>query len=226
VALDRFDAAQGGSVSFPVNAVRREYAGPIEVSVVGAGLSGSTTIPMGQPPQPNQPGATLTVNVGPDTPMGPLTFRVQGKANVNGKDVVEYASVRAAVSQSLAGLPVPPRQTWYAFGLAVTEKAPFTLTAKFDAESTKVGEAATLTVTAVRAAGFTGEIALAVNGLPPNVAAAAAAIPGDKAEAKITLNAAANAAPGTYPVTVVGKAKHNNKDFAANAPAANLVLTK
>ena len=74
-------------------------------------------------------------------PVGPLTFLVQGKANINGKDVIEYASVRGAVSQSLAGLPMPPRRTWTAVGLAVTEKAPFTLAAKFDEASTMLGKA-------------------------------------------------------------------------------------
>jgi hypothetical protein len=226
VALERFDAAQGGSFAFPVNVTRRDYAGVIQLSVVGAGLSGAAEVPMGQPPMPGQPGATLTVNVAADAPMGPLPFLVQGKANINGKDVVQYAMVRGPVTQGLAALAVPPRQTWNAFALAVTEKAPFTLTAKFDAENTQVGKPATLTVTAVRAPGFTGEIVLAVNGVPANVAPALMNIPGDKSEAKLTLNAAANAAPGTYPVTVNGKAKHNNKDFAANAPPANLVLVK
>jgi hypothetical protein len=226
IGLDRFDAAQAGSVSFPVNVTRRDYAGPIQVSVVGQHLSGSVEVPMGQPPQPNQPGATLTVNVAADAPMGPLTFMVQGKANINGKDVVQTASVRGVVVGGLAGLPVPPRQTWHALAVAVTEKAPFTLAAKCDAEKTTVGQAATLTVTATRDAGFTGEIVVAVNGLPANVAPVLMNIPGDKTEAKITLNAAANAAPGTYPVTVNGKAKHNNKDFAVNAAATNLVLVK
>jgi uncharacterized membrane protein len=45
-------------------------------------------------------------------------------------------------------------------------------------------------------------------------------------EVKVQLNVAANAAPGTYPITVNGKAKHQNKDFAVNAPAANLVVVK
>jgi hypothetical protein len=227
LALDRWDAAANGSVGIPVVVSRRDYAGPIDLSVVGpAGVTGTVQVPMGQPPQPNQPGATLTVNVAPDVPVGPLTFLVQGKANINGKDVVEFASVRAAVSQSLATLPVPPRQTWHAVGLAVTEKAPFTLAVKFDEASTALGKPANVTVTAVRLPGFTEEIAVTAAGLPPNVAPALKNIPANMNEVKVQLNVAANAAPGTYPITFTGKAKHDNKDFTVNAPPANLVVVK
>ena len=81
-------------------------------------------------------------------------------------------------------------------------------------------------VTAVRAPGFTEEIALTATGLPPNVAPALKNIPANMNEVKVQLNVAANAAPGTFPIVVNGKAKHQNKDFSANAPPANLVVTK
>ena len=45
-------------------------------------------------------------------------------------------------------------------------------------------------------------------------------------EAKVQVIVTANAGPGTFPIVVNGKAKHNNKDFAASAPPANLVVTK
>ncbi len=227
LGLDRYDSAANGSFAFPILATRRDYAGPIDVSVVGPpGVTGQVQMPPGQPPQPGQPGATLTVNVGPDVPIGPLTFLVQGKANINGKDVIEYASVRGAVSQSLAGLPVPPRSTWNAVGLAVTDKAPFTLAVKFDDPSAALGKPANVTITAVRSPGFTEEIALTATGLPPNVAPALKNIPANMNEVKVQLNVAANAAPGTFPIVVNGKAKHQNRDYSVNAPPANLVVTK
>ena len=227
LGLDRYDAAAGGNVAIPILALRRDYAGPIDVSVVGpAGLSGQVQIPAGQPAMPNLPGATLTVNVGPDMPPGPLTFLVQGKANINGKDVIEYASVRTVVGQGLSGLPLPPRRTFYPIGLAVTERAPFTLAVKFDEASTALGKPANVTITAIRAAGFTEEIVLSVTGLPANVAPALKNIPAAMTEVKVQLNVAANAVPGTYPIAVNGKAKHANKDFSVNAPSGNLVVTK
>jgi hypothetical protein len=58
------------------------------------------------------------------------------------------------------------------------------------------------------------------------VAPALKNIPANLTEIKGQLNAAANAPVGTFPIVVNGKAKHQNKDFSVNAPAANLVLTK
>jgi hypothetical protein len=228
VALERWDAAGGGAFSVPILATRRDYKGPIEVSVVGTGLSGTMTIPAGQPaqPQPNQPAGTLTINVSPDTPMGPHEFMIQGKAKIGDKEVVQFASVRTVVSASLANLPVPPPSMFTRFGLAVTEKAPFTLAVKFEEESTMPGKPANVTVMTTRAAGFTGEIALTASGLPANVTAMLKNIPANMNEIKGQLNVAANAMPGQTMVTFTGKAKHQNRDFTVNAPPAPLVIKK
>jgi hypothetical protein len=226
VALERFDVAQGGAFSLPIVVARRDYAGPIEVSVVGKGLTGTVTIPAGQPPMPNQPGGTLTINAAADMATGPHEFYLQGKANINGKDVVQFVSVRAVASAGLGNLPVPPRSMFTRFGLAVTEKAPFTLAVKFDEPNATLGKPANVTITATRAAGFTGEIALTASGLPANVTATLKNIPANMNEVKVQLNVAANAAPGTTPVTFTGKAKHQNRDFTVNAPAVPLVIQK
>ena len=45
VQLDRFDVPQGGKFGVPIFVLRRDYKGPIEVSVVGQGLTGTLTIP-------------------------------------------------------------------------------------------------------------------------------------------------------------------------------------
>ncbi len=129
--VDRFDAPQDGSVNVPVLVTRRDFNGPIDLFVEGPdGLSGSLTVPAGQPPA-NQP-VQLPVKVAGTLPIGPLTFRVKGKAAINGKEVVVTASARAVASQNLANLPLPPRTTWSSLGLAVTARAPFSLSAMFD----------------------------------------------------------------------------------------------
>jgi dienelactone hydrolase len=226
VALDRFDVAQGGTVSFPILAARRDYTGPIEVSVLGKGLSGQVTIEAGKPAQPTQPAATLTVTAAPDLEMGPHDFHLRGKATINGKEVIQYFSVRAVLSREMANLAVPPRQLFSTFGLAVTEKPPFALAARFDEASTIPGKPIGLTVTVTRAAGFTAEVALAATGLPPNVAPALKSIPANANEVKVQLNPAANAGIGQFPVTITGKAKHDNRDFSVSAKPVQLVVTK
>jgi dienelactone hydrolase len=226
VALDRFDVAQGGTVSFPILAARRGYTGPIEVSVLGQGLSGHVTIEAGKPAQPNQPAGTLSVSAPADLAMGPHDFKIRGKAKINDKDVIQYASVRAVLSKEMANLAVPPHELYTSFGLAVTEKAPFTLAARFEEPSTVPGKAIGLTVSATRAAGFTAEIALSATGLPANVTPALKSIPANANEVKVQLNPAANAPIGHFAITLTGKAKHNGYDFSSSAPPATLVITK
>jgi hypothetical protein len=228
LALDRFDVAAGGTVSIPVQAARRGYTGPIELSVVGPkGLSGKVTIPAGAPKAPNQPAATLPVSAAADLPPGPLVLHIEAKATIDGKPVVQFVSVRAALSQqSFAGLPVPPRSLVTDIGLAVTDRQPFTLAVKFDAPSVAPSKPAALTVTVTRAPGFTAEVALSAAGLPPNVKAALKNVPAGQNSVKAQLDVAAAAKPGTYPITVTGKAKHQGRDWAVNAPAVPLVLKK
>jgi hypothetical protein len=227
--LDRFEAPQGGVVAIPIIlTARRDYPGAIEVSVAGhPGITGTVTIPAGQapnaapPPQPPQIAARLLLNVGPDVPMGPYRIVIQGKATINGKPVVEYASVRGSVSAALAGLPYPPRQMLTEVGLAVTEKPPFSLTAKLDLPEVVRGLPATMTVTATRVPGFTEEIALTASGLPPTVVPALKPIPKGMNEVKVTLTPAANAALGPVSVSFAGKTKFNGKDYSATSLPAS-----
>jgi hypothetical protein len=219
--LDRFDVKQGGTLNLPILLTRRDFTGPVEVSVIEApGLSGQVTIPGGgKPTPPNQPAATLPVIASTDLPVGAYEFRVQGRATINGKSVVRYASVRAPVTQSLAGLPVPPRQTFTAIGLAVLEREPFALAAKFAEASVAPGKPATLTVTATRIPGFEAEIDVTIAGLPANVAPAAAPqkIPAKANEVKATIAPVAAAPAGSFNVTVTGKAKHQGRDHTVTA---------
>jgi hypothetical protein len=228
VQLDRFDVPQGATFTVPLLVTRRDYKGPIEVSVVGQGLTGTLTIPAAAPGPPNQPqpGGTLTISAAADLPIGPHEFYIQGKGKNDNKEFVEFASVRALVSAAMSNLPVPPRPMFTRLGLAVTDKAPFALTFKFDEPNATPGKPANVTVTATRAAGFTAEIALTATGLPANVTPMLKNIPANMNEVKVQFNVAANAAPGSSPLTIIGKAKHQNRDFTVNAPAVPLVIKK
>jgi hypothetical protein len=224
VGLDRYDAAQGGTFSIPIIATRRDYAGPIDVTVVGTGLSGTVTIPGGPPKPPNVPSGTLIITVAPDAPVGPLTFHLQGKATINMKPVARLGTFRLVVNQVMATLPFPPPHYETRLGVAVRTRPPFTLTAKFDAANVEPGKPITATVTAVRGAGFVDEIALTATGFPPTIKAAPASIPKGMNEAKVTFTVAPNAAAGTFPVTFNGKAKAGTVDVIGNSPPASLVV--
>jgi hypothetical protein len=139
--------------------------------------------------------------------------------------VVQFATVRASVNQTLTNLPVPPRAMLTQIGLAVTERPPFSLAAVLDPASIAPGKAGTLRLTVNRGPGFTAEIALTATGLPANVTAVLKSIPAGQSEVKVPVNAAANAALGTFDVTIVGKALHQNREHTASA-AAKLVIKK
>jgi hypothetical protein len=170
--------------------------------------------------------ATLPLSAAADMAIGPQVFQIQCKATVNGKAVTHLASVRTTVSQNLGNLPLPPRTLTTPVGLAVTEKPPFTLAAKFDAASATPGKPIALTVTATRAPGFTAEVVLAAAGLPPNVTAALKNIPANQNEVKVQLNVAAAAKVGQFPILISGKAKHQGRDVTATAPPLPLVIKK
>ena len=111
--------------------VRRDYAGPIELKVVGhPGVNGTVTI-TGAAVPPNLPAAFLIVTAAPDLPRGAYDLRVQAKANVNGQDIVKLASVDGLVRPGLGGLAFPPRDLLVRLAAASTDKPPFALTAKF-----------------------------------------------------------------------------------------------
>jgi hypothetical protein len=229
--LDRWDAAQGGTGMIPVMlSARRDYNGPIDVSVVGQeGISGQATISQGQaavppPPANAPPTVLLPVRVKSELAVGAYSVRIQGKAVINGTPVVRYASVRFPASQNLAGLAYPPRTVDTQVGFAVTEKPPCTLAAKFDAPEYLRGGPANVTITATRDPGFDEEIALNATGLPANVAPALKPIPKGQNEVKVQLNAAANAPLGQFPIVFVGTTKHKGKDFSSNSPPATLIL--
>jgi hypothetical protein len=227
VALDRFNIEQGGKLSIPILAPRRDFGGPIEVSVLGPkGISGKLAVGDGKAPPPNQPLGTLVVNVDNDVPVGPHFFQIQGKATINGKTVTKLASVQTIVRQQLGNLPLPPKNMLTTIGLAVTERPPFTLTAKLDAESYAPAKAATLTVTAMRAPGFTAEIALSAAGLPPGVTAMLKNIPANQNEVKLMLTLTPQAKDGKAAITLTGKAKHQDRDVIASAPPVTLTIKK
>ncbi|HEY7329256.1 MAG TPA: PPC domain-containing protein [Gemmataceae bacterium] len=227
VALDRYNMEQGGKLSIPILAPRRDFNGPIEISVLGPkGISGTLAVPAGNAPPPNQPLGTLVVNVAPDMPVGPYAFQIQGKATINGKVVTKLASVRTIVSQGLANLPLPPKNLLTPIGLAITERPPFTLATKLDAASYAPDKPATLTVTATRAPGFTAEIALSTSALPPGVTAMMKNIPANQNDIKLTLTLTPQAKVGNAAITVTGKAKHQDREVTATAPPVTLVIKK
>lgn len=233
LTADRFTVAQDGHVMIPVVlSARRDYNGPIDVTVGGpAGVTGQATIDAGKapsvPPKPGQPAAPavqLLLQAQPDVPMGAHGLTIRGTATIDGKTVTRYVDLRPLVSQGLANLPYPPRHLFRQVGLAVTERPPFTLTAKLDQPEVLKGGTATVTVMAVRGPGFAEEITLAAANLPANVKPALKNIPKEQSEVKVQLVTDAKAAAGQFLVTFTGTAKFQDKSFTVTTLPVNLVV--
>src|SRR5262249_35308143 len=125
---------------------------------------------------------------------------------------------------ALGGLPFPPRELVDQFAVGLTEKPPFTLAAKFEhPESIREGSAV-LTITATRAEGFDGDIALTPVGLPANVTSSFKTVPKGMNEVKGDLKIAKAAALGDFPISFTGKAKHKEKEYSVIAPPLPLLV--
>jgi hypothetical protein len=209
--------------------VRREFTGPIELTVTGhPGFSGTVTVPNAPPPPANQPAppiAFLPVTCKADVPMGAYELRVMARANIGGKEVSKAVLVRDVVKAALSGLPFPPPEMLTSVGVAVTDKPVFSLAVKLANADVIRGVPANVTVTATRSAGFAEEIPLTAFGLPANVTAAVKPIPKGANEVQFPLTAAANAGLGPLSFTFRGTTKSGGKEFAYFAAPAKATIS-
>jgi hypothetical protein len=210
--LDRYDLPSGGVVAVPVTARRRDFTGPIDVAVRGPGFfHGGGFIRAGES------SCLLFIGCSADTPIGPHMLAVEGRASVYGRPLTAYATVRTAVSRELASLPYPPPTFFDHFGVAVTDRGPFTLAVAMPQAEAFRGGSIPVTVAAQRAPRFTGEIALRSFGLPTNMALAAGSIAPGKRETTLELRSLVNAPLGRISVSAFGKARLHGRDVTVTA---------
>jgi hypothetical protein len=216
---DRSDLSTASVAAFTLQAARRGYSGPIEISAVGTkGVAGSTTIKAGQ-----NTGTILLTTKG-EQPLGPQALALQARASLDGKLVTQWVNGRAAIGAALAGLPYPPLDLQSHVAVGIKEKAPFALSVKAAHPEGAPGLPIDVTVTATRAPGFTEEIALNTpQNLPPNVPAPKlGAIAKDKNELTFKLDLNAKTPLGDHVLLFTGKAKKDKTDI--NGDIAPLIL--
>lgn len=233
LSTDRVNVPQGQPALIPITVLtRRDFGGPIEVSVVGPpGLTGSVTVPsgvqalppaMGQSPPP--PAAVLPIHAAADLAPGAYEIKVVAKGQVDRKELIAFASTRSAVQGQMAGLTNPPREWLRTLAVAVTPKPPFALSARWSRPESVRGLSTSLIVSAVREARFEGEINLSTAGLPSGVTAAAKTIPAAQSETSLELKIGENAQLGSFPFNVIGKGKRDDTEYSATLLPAPLVV--
>jgi hypothetical protein len=215
LAFDRAEAPAGGGTAIGATVVRLNgYAGPVELSIVGdAALSGTVTLPAGQTV------AFVPLLVKEGTKPGASSFRVQGKATVDGQAIVRVGTLVDTVKATLGGIPNPPPEMLSECAMAVVEKPAFSLSLKADPASIEKGKGGKVLIEAVRGMGADADIAIAPLFTPPNVTPAAAkpiAKGATKTDLGLTVTPAATAGP--TPFVVRATTKVGGKDFAVIPP--------
>ena len=219
LASDQLTIAQGFSGLIPIQSLaRRDFGGAIELSVVGPkGLHGSLIVPAGAesgpPPAAGQPAGTPFAML-PD-PGGrgssPRRLRSASPGPVSAArdpaELVSYASTGSLVSQSMGGLPYPPKQWLRTVAVGVLPKPPYSLSARLDPPESVRGLSTTLIVSATRESGFDRPIVISTVGLPTNVTAANQTIASADTEVRMDMKLSDRAALGAYAFTVIGQSQ-------------------
>ncbi len=106
---EHVNAAPGGSFDLKVNCARRDYSGPIQFALDGAGegfaIESKST---GNKTNENY---TLKVSVSSRMPPGSLTqFKIVGRATIDGQPFTATASTMPALKKLFSPMPYPPAE--------------------------------------------------------------------------------------------------------------------
>jgi hypothetical protein len=211
VDAEKYDAPKGGVFVAKVTSARRDYNGPITLSV--AGIDGAQVANNVIPEGKNE--TTMSITVPAALESGQLHhIRIVGQAKVGEADVRATASTLVPLRAQLNGLPYPPSELDGDIGLGIgpvfgdffqlsVEPSPVLLP--------QVTAATTVTVKTTKTNGFDDNINLSFEGLPPGVAAAAAPIPKGQAQVAIALTGPAALAEGDFKFRITGSASFQNQ---------------
>ncbi|MGH7136576.1 MAG: hypothetical protein ACREHD_12610 [Pirellulales bacterium] len=211
VDAEKFDVPKGGVFVTKVTSARRDYNGPITLSVTGIdGVQlANNVIPEGK----NE--TTMSVTAPANYDSGQLHhIHVVGQAKIGETEFRATASTIVPLRAQLSGLPYPPAELDGDIGLGIgpvfadffqlsVEPSPVLLP--------QVAAAATVTIKAAKSNGFDDNITLAFDGLPPGVAAAAAPIPKGQPQVAIPLTGPSALAEGDYKFRIIGSAVFQNQ---------------
>lgn len=210
--VEKLDVPRGGVLVAKVTASRRDYNGPITLSLDGLGdvwKLANHVIPEGQNEVVLQATLGEAVETGRFAPL-----RIVGEAQIADRAVREVAHTQGLLSAAFAGLAYPPAALDGLLGLGVGPVFPNFFKLSLDREQVRfprlVGTSA-FTVKSERLNGFEEGIALRVEGLPPGVSADVKPIEKGQAEAVVTLTGPALLSDAPYQLRLVGDATFQNQ---------------
>lgn len=209
---DKLDVPRGGVLVTKVTAARKDYNGPIALSIEGLGdglqLSGEV-IAEGQNETVLQATLPDSIEAGRFTPA-----RIVGRAQVAERAMQVVAQTRAVLSASFHGLAYPPAALNGVLGLGIGPVFPDFFKLTLDREAIafpRLVSASTFTIKTERLNGFEDAIALTVEGLPAGVTAEVKPLEKGQNEAVVTLTGPALLSDLPYPLQLVGQATFRNQ---------------
>jgi hypothetical protein len=187
------------------------FAGPIELGITGdPALSGTATLAAGQTI------GFVPLLVRDGTKPGAYAFRLEGKATIDGKEVIRHGTLIDPVKAALGGIPNPPLELLDQLAVGVTEKPALDLKLSAEPESVERGKAGKIVVAAMRGSG--ADVAIAPLFAPPNVTPVPKPIQKGMKNAEIGVTVAAGAAVGPATLTFRATTKVGGKDVAVIPP--------
>lgn len=212
IDADKLDVPRGGVFVAKVTSARRDYNGPITLSIAGAGEGfalANNVIPEGK----NETTMSVTVPSALE-PGKPYTISIVGQAKIGEADFRATASTLVNLRKLFNGLPYPPEALDGSLALGVGPVfADFFQLAVDPAPVVypQVAAAASVVVKVTKTNGFDDQITLAIDGLPAGVTATVAPIPKGQAQVAIALAGPGSLAEGDYTFRVVGSANFQNQ---------------
>lgn len=225
-SADTTNAVAGGTTMITVTAVRKNYAGTINISAVDLppGVTSHPTV-IG----PGRDNAILTLRSTPDAAAGKIALaKIVGTAKIGEAEVKSLASVSPALTTSLAGLPWPPQNLTESFAVGVSPKMPISL--QVEPAEIVFGKdlSATVKLKVERQEKFDEAITIAVtpaaNGLPAGITAAVKPIAKGTNEIEIVFAANAQAPLGEFTAVLTGAINQNNVNTTQPTPGITLRL--
>ena len=209
---DTFNAPHGGVFVAKVTSTRRDYAGPITLSIEGGGEGLALA---NHVIAENQNETLLHVTAAASHEPGSWsTARIVGRAKVGETDFLAVASALVSQRGQFNGLPYPPARLaeQIAWGIGPAFPDFFKLSIAGDAvHFPQLIGTTTFEVHAERLNKFEEAIAVRVEGLPPGFVAEVGPLEKGKPSTTVKLSGPATAAEGTYRFRVVGEATFQNQ---------------
>ncbi|MFM9962542.1 MAG: hypothetical protein ACKV2Q_15125 [Planctomycetaceae bacterium] len=226
-SADTLNVVAGGTSMITVTAVRKGYAGTINVAAIDlpAGVTSSPTF-IG----PGRDNAVLTLRSTPEAAAGTVALaKIVGTAKINNADVTSVASVSPALTTLFAGLPWPPQNLTNSFAVGVAPKLPISLTAEPAEVVFGKDLSATVKIKVARQEKFDEAVTIAVTpaapaGLPAGITAAVKPIVKGTNEIDIVFTANAQAPLGEFTVVLTGAINQNNVNTTQPTPGITLRL--